>query len=86
MFRRQSDLIFCSAIVLAVIITVSLRSSGLVSQSLWNDEGYTVWVSQFAPKEIWSILQSDTSAPLYYTLLHYWVALFGISESSLRAF
>jgi uncharacterized membrane protein len=84
--RRQSDLIFCCAIGLAVIMAVSLRWSGLASQSLWNDEGYTVWISQFSPKEIWSILQSDTSAPLYYILLHYWVALFGISESSLRAF
>jgi hypothetical protein len=57
MFRRQSDLIFCSAIVLAVVIAVSLRSSGLASQSFWNGEGYTVWISQFSPKEIWSILQ-----------------------------
>jgi hypothetical protein len=68
--RRQSDLIFCSAIVL-LIITVYLRSSGLAAQSLWNDDGFTVCFSQFSPKGIWSILQSDTSPPLYYILLHF---------------
>ena len=86
MFRRQSNLIFGAAIGLAVIVAVWLRWWGLESQSFWADEGYTVWISQFSPREIWHILQSDTSPPLYYILLHYWSVLFGNSESSLRAF
>ena len=38
------------------------------------------------PATIWHALQRDTSAPLYYILLHYWRTCFGVSESSLRAF
>ena len=85
MFRRQPNLIFGAAIGLAVIVAVWLRWWGLDSQSFWADEGYTVWISQFSPREIWRILQLDTSPPLYYIVLHYWSALFGNSEVSLRA-
>ncbi len=85
LFRRRSDLIFGAAIGLAVIAAVWLRWTGLDSQSLWTDEGYTVWISQFSPKVIWHIVQGDTGPPLYYIVLHYWSALFGNSELSLRA-
>ena len=65
--------------------SVAYRSSGLDSQSLWADEGYTVWISQFSPREICRITRADTAPPLYYILLHYWTVLFGNSEASLRA-
>jgi len=47
LFRRRSDLIFGAAIGLAVIAAVWLRWSGLDSQSLWADEGYTVWIRAY---------------------------------------
>ena len=83
--RRQPDLIFGATISLAIIAAVWLRWSGLDSQSLWADEGYSVWISQFSPREIWRLLQLDTGPPLYYIALHYWRALFGDSGLSLRA-
>jgi 4-amino-4-deoxy-L-arabinose transferase-like glycosyltransferase len=87
MFRgRRSDLIFGTAMGFAVVAAVWLRWSGLDSQSFWADEGYTAWISQFSPKEIWRIQQeADISPPLYYILLHYWSVLLGNSELSLRA-
>jgi uncharacterized membrane protein len=84
-FRRQSDLIFGAAIGLTVIVAALLRWSGLDSQSLWADEGYTVWISQFSPKQIWHIVQGDTGPPLYYVVVHFWSVAFGNSELSLRA-
>jgi 4-amino-4-deoxy-L-arabinose transferase-like glycosyltransferase len=83
--RRYSGLIFATVIALAAIVAIWLRWWGLNTQSLWTDEGYSVWVSHFQPKEIWRILRTDTSTPLYYVALHYWSALFGNSESALRA-
>lgn len=71
MFRRQSDLILGAAMSLAVIAGVWLRWSGLDSQSLWMDERFTIWTLEFSPKVIWSILQPDTSAPLYCIEHHY---------------
>jgi uncharacterized membrane protein len=84
-YRRYSDLLFGTAVGLTVLVAVWLRCSGLDSQSLWADEGYTVWISQFSPKEIWHILEADTGPPLYYFLVHYWSGFFGNSEASVRA-
>jgi mannosyltransferase len=84
-FHRQSGLIFGAAVGLAAMAGLWLRWSGLDSQSFWADEGYTVWISKFSPKEIWHIVQGDTGPPAYYITVHYWSALFGNSESSLRA-
>src|SRR5271155_5226415 len=69
---------------LALTIGVFVRWYGLASQSLWFDEGYTVWLSQFLPKEIWHALQTDNSPPLYYLLQHMWIRWLGTSERSLR--
>jgi 4-amino-4-deoxy-L-arabinose transferase-like glycosyltransferase len=80
-----SELIFKALIVLAGIAAIWLRCRDLSSQSLWLDEGYTLWISRFSPREIWQVLRMDTSAPLYYVLIHHWSYCFGTSEFWLRA-
>jgi len=74
------------AITLAVILGLCLRWTHLGSQSLWFDEGYTAWMVNHPPAEILRLIRADTSPPLYYLLLHGWVALAGRSELALRAF
>jgi len=73
-------------IVLVAFIGVSLRWSGLGSQSLWLDEGYTFWISRLSPRDICHMLRMDTTSPLHYVMIHYWSEYFGSSEFSLRAF
>jgi 4-amino-4-deoxy-L-arabinose transferase-like glycosyltransferase len=68
-----------------VVAGIAVRWWGLGKTSLWRDEGYSVWLSQFSLTEIWRGVASDTSPPLYYFLLHGWTRLFGISEVSLRS-
>jgi len=86
LIRRYATLIFGTTIVVAVAIALWLRWSALGSQSLWADEGFTILISQFSPRDICRILRTDTGPPLYYILIHYWRGWFGISETSLRAF
>jgi 4-amino-4-deoxy-L-arabinose transferase-like glycosyltransferase len=83
--KHRSDLIFVALMSFAVPTALLLRWSGLDSQSLWWDEGYTLWISRFSPQEIWHALSADTSTPLYYLLLHYWMKCFGTSDISLRS-
>lgn len=85
-WQHRSTFLFVVLISFAVTVALLQRWLGLDSQSLWLDEGYSLWFSAFPPKTIWHALQRDTSAPLYYILLHYWRSCFGISEFSLRAF
>ncbi len=73
-------------LLLAIVMAgVWLRWRDLDSQSLWEDEGYTLWLSRFSPREIWHVLRVDNTTPLLYVLIHYWSYVFGTSEFSLRA-
>ena len=79
-----TDVLFKGLTAFAAIIALIVRWNGLASQSLWGDEGFTLWISRLPPNQIWQVAQSDTSPPLYYLLLHFWIHWFGISETSLR--
>lgn len=56
----------------------------ILTQSFWRDEAFSVLIAQ---KDIFDIIRlstQDTSPPLYYILLHYWMILFGNSEAAVR--
>ncbi len=53
--------------------------------SLWGDEAFAaVLASHESLREIVKIVAHDTSPPLYYFLLHFWLKLFGASEVAIR--
>src|SRR5580700_8660830 len=68
----RSNHIFFTLISFTAVLAVLVRWSNMRVQSLWLDEGYSLWISQFSPREIWHALKMDTSTPLYYLFLHYW--------------
>lgn len=71
-----------SAFVILIAITLAtlfLRIHSLGAQSLWYDEGATLWFA-IGGSERWI---SDTHPPLYYALVHFWLR-FGHSEYWLR--
>lgn len=57
----------------------------ILNQSLWRDEAFSALISLKNPLEIISLSMRDTTPPLYYLLLHYWILMFGTSEVSLRS-
>lgn len=74
---------FCFALLL--IVGAMLRLFHLTHNSIWVDEGFSVWL---ASKDVKSILEAAAASedePLYYVLLHYWMYL-GRSEFVLRLF
>jgi len=52
---------------------------------LWMDEGIAVGIASHPLAEIPAVLRLDGSPPLYYGLLHGWMALFGRSEIAVHA-
>ena len=52
---------------------------------LWLDEALTVDVARLPLHEIPNALKHDGAPPLYYYLLHFWIALFGQSNDAVRA-
>ncbi len=56
----------------------------ILNQSLWRDEAFSALLSLKNPIEIISLTIRDTTPPLHYLLLHYWMLTFGTSEAALR--
>lgn len=71
------------AVVLGLIaltlISAVLRTRALHVQ-FWVDEGISVGIASHPLSQLPSLLRQDGSPPLYYVLLHVWMALWGRSE------
>src|SRR4051794_39793271 len=64
--------------------SLALRTGGLGS-GYWIDEGISVGIASHGLADIPRALGQDGSPPLYYLLLHAWMALAGESEAATRA-
>lgn len=66
------------------LVSLAARLPGM-GISLWLDEGLSVGIASHPAAEIPGVLVQDGSPPLYYLLLHGWMALFGSSVEAVRA-
>jgi uncharacterized membrane protein len=72
------------ALVLITFLALALRLLRLDFQPLWWDEGYSVY---FASQDLVTLTlktAADIHPPLYYYLLHFWIAVCGPSAVALR--
>ena len=72
---------FAAAVLL---LAAFLRFYQLGTESLWNDEGVSLRFASMEETRIVKQSEDDFNYPTYYLILHYWVALFGDSDFSLR--
>ena len=64
---------------------LALRGWRLTAQSLWLDEGVSVYFANLGPARIWQLTFSVEPNPPLYHLLHWaWLSLFGQSEAAVR--
>ena len=73
---------------LAVIITLAggfLRILLLGNKGMWLDETFSVWLANHSVVDMFQwVARIDQHPPLYYFLLHYWIALNGDAPYSVR--
>ena len=65
-------------------LALGLRLYRLGHEPLWFDEAYTAITAKKSLGEILVLLRRETSAPLYYVLLHGWEGLVGDGDARLR--
>src|SRR3954462_6802371 len=70
------------ALLLAVSLFIRTREIGI---GFWMDEGLSVGIADRPLSAIPHALREDGSPPLYYMLLHFWLAVGGRSEAGVRA-
>lgn len=78
--RRSRDLALAALILLGAL---ALRAWNLTAQSIWFDEGVAIYAAAHPLAEI--AAADPTNPPLYYYLLHLWMALVGRSDFAVRA-
>jgi mannosyltransferase len=72
------------ALLVVTALSVRLRTGGL-DAGFWIDEAIAVGIASHDPGEIPGLLRQDGSPPLYYLLLHGWIALAGTGEAATRS-
>lgn len=80
-FTRQTKILILMTII---VLSFLLRVYDLGGESIWYDEGASVYGSK---ESISTIISESNMVPnlvLYYTMLHFWIRLFGDSEFSVR--
>lgn len=58
-------------------LSIGVRLYNITTPVLWLDEAFSVYLSRMPPGQILLHTARDVHPPLYYLLLHYWMALFG---------
>jgi len=69
-----------------VALAAALRFFIIDRDALWLDEGYSWWDARQSFASLWSLVPlCDPHPPLYFALLHAWMALFGDGTIAMRA-
>ena len=78
--RRLVDVV----VVASVVAGLALRT--VAPPTLWLDEAQGVTIAGLPLTEMVAALRTDGAPPLYYVLLHGWMALVGTSDVAVRGF
>ena len=72
--------------VLAItLVGAVLRFYLIDEKSIWLDESFSLWIARQSLWEGWRwLIEVDQHPPLYYSLLHFWILLFGSLEGAVR--
>jgi hypothetical protein len=72
-------------VILITLVGGGLRILLLDSKGMWLDETFSVWLTNHSVGDMlhW-IVRIDQHPPLYYLLLHYWIALNGDTPYNVR--
>ena len=71
-------------LVVITALSAYVRSR-YISGQFWMDEAITTGIASHPLSAIPGLLRHDGSPPLFYVLLHFWIRLFGASETATHA-
>lgn len=74
-----------TAVAFLALAAYILRVTGLGVQSIWYDEGYSLYLAQQSLGDVWTNVIAD-HVPLYFSLLHLWIQAVGSGEFAARYF
>ena len=73
------------AVGVLTVLAAVLRLAFIGAKTVWLDEAFSIWLSRQPLWEMWDwLVRIDQHPPLYYTLLHFWVRIFGDLQGAVR--
>jgi hypothetical protein len=72
-------------VIVAGVLLVAIAFRFVTKSDLWLDEALTVNIAHAPLSDLVDLLKRDGAPPLYYLLLHGWMAIFGTSDVAARA-
>jgi mannosyltransferase len=76
----------CLGCTLLAALGVGLAArGGMLDAGYWIDEAISVGIASHPLGDIPAVLRQDGSPPLYYLLLHQWIAIVGTDEAATRS-
>ena len=67
------------------LLAALLRFFLIGDKSVWLDEAFSIWLARHPLGEMWGwLVHIDQHPPLYYSLLHGWIRLFGDLQGPVR--
>lgn len=83
--RRWSALSTVSLALPPALLALALSVTGIGARSMWNDEYASWYAATLSFRDLAKLLANvDAVVAPYYLVLHFWIAAFGDSETSLR--
>jgi hypothetical protein len=79
-------LAFAGSLGLLILLAFGLRAFHLGAQDIWWDEGRNIFAASCPLQAIASAPELDIHPPLYFYLMHFWMALAGTREFAVRFF
>ena len=72
--------------VLGIIVVATVLRLYLIDEkSIWLDESFSLWIARHSLWEGWRwLIEVDQHPPIYYSLLHFWIGVFGSLEGAVR--
>lgn len=83
--RRPSSLVLGWSAAATLLVVSAVLRLRLFNAGFWIDDGIAVGIASHPAREIAGLLRQDGSPPLYYELLHGWMAVLGDSEPAVYA-
>jgi uncharacterized membrane protein len=80
--RRPPTTLLAIPAALALALVVAAVRSHALAAPLWMDEGISIGIASHPFAAIPEVLRQDGSPPLYYLVLHVWMAAFGSTPSA----
>ncbi|WP_085656644.1 glycosyltransferase family 39 protein [Pseudomonas sp. B11(2017)] len=69
-----------------LLLAAAVRFYDLTAAAVWGDEGSSLLLAAYPLDGIWRHAAFDVHPPLYFMLLHGWIALFGDGIFAIRSF